>query len=218
MVIMVSIPRSGSKLIFDIMYTYFNKIGVNKPFCESYGKCNSVPCSCANNNEIYLTKTHDFDMLHEINPNHKYIVIYRKNKLLNFEAYCRFIYRNEFDNTYNMRNKLPATFFEFDMTQFPAFIQSNQGVLAKYFYRYYDKFIEKYSQEKPNIFIIDEEKINIDLQGLADDLIDFLELDPNEINKDILFDVVNEINITFSNFDDDYYEWFKSNVDKLMNK
>jgi hypothetical protein len=83
---MVSFPRSGQHLVEKILKYCCDEHNIEFKYCEFYGCCNSIPC--VNGNEI--SKNHDFSLDLEINKNYKYLSLYRKDIIIQLEAYYRY--------------------------------------------------------------------------------------------------------------------------------
>jgi len=124
----ISFPRSGQHLLQSILeYILVNH---NKPysFCEYYTCCKTTPCK---KNSIFQ-KNHDFYNTYTILPNNKYIVLYRRDKILQLESYYRFII-----------NKNHKEYNDMDLVKFI----NKQST-------YYDNFINKWVN-KENILSIE---------------------------------------------------------------
>lgn len=96
----ISFPRSGQHLIQRTLSKYHKFKNIPFTYCGFYDCCNTVPCLY---NSFYQ-KNHDFNGKLFINPEWKYIYLYRKNKLENIEAYFRWKFKEktyENEETYN---------------------------------------------------------------------------------------------------------------------
>lgn len=92
----VSFPRSGQHLIESIIKYLCDDHNINYSYCEFYNCCQSIPCI----NESLFNKNHDFwidpinkeyDFNHlKIDNNSKYLVLYRRDLILQLESYYRF--------------------------------------------------------------------------------------------------------------------------------
>ena len=93
MKIIVSFPRSGQHLVEKILKYCCSEHNVEFTYCELYTCCHSIPC--AKGKEI--SKNHDFELDLEINSDIKYVILYRKDIILQLEAYYRYWikYNNE---------------------------------------------------------------------------------------------------------------------------
>ena len=78
----------------------FHKVNnIPYKYCNFYKCCNQIPCKY---NSVYQ-KNHDFDLTLKIQPNQKYLFLYRKNKLEQLEAFYRYERKNKQD--YNDQNE-----------------------------------------------------------------------------------------------------------------
>lgn len=84
--LVVSFPRSGQSIIQNLLSLICYHYNIKHSYCEFYRCCNTVPCC-----KGYLfQKVHDFEMNIEIDKTKKYIVLYRKDPILQMEAFYRF--------------------------------------------------------------------------------------------------------------------------------
>lgn len=81
----ISFPRSGQHLLQSIIKYVCLQHNLYYKFCEYYKCCKSIPCKYNSN---YL-KNHDFYNKLSILDNTKYIVLYRKDKILQLESWYR---------------------------------------------------------------------------------------------------------------------------------
>jgi hypothetical protein len=89
--IIVSFPRSGQHLVESILRYLAEKHEVEWSYCNFYKNargccCNSLPCKEGS----FASKNHDFDIKLPIDDNSKYIAIYRKDMIIQLEAYYRY--------------------------------------------------------------------------------------------------------------------------------
>jgi len=82
----ISFPRSGQHLLSDMLKYVLTEHNLPYQYCEFYGCCQKVPCVKKSN----FMKNHDFDNDYTILPNQKYIVLFRKNIVLQLETFYRF--------------------------------------------------------------------------------------------------------------------------------
>lgn len=126
----ISFPRSGQHLIYEILKSIYFVHDYDFTYCEYYDCCNSVPCIFRS---IYQ-KNHDFTLNYNIIPTKSYVVFYRKNIIHQLEAYYRY--------KINKNNE------QYDLEELLTFINNN-------FY-YYINFYKKWIFEKhDNIMCID---------------------------------------------------------------
>lgn len=90
--IIISLPRCGQHMterLLSALYDYYDK---EYSYCSYYdeGCCKTIPCS---NGKLFV-KNHDFKGYINIDPdpNTKYLVLYRADKLDQLEAWFRFKY------------------------------------------------------------------------------------------------------------------------------
>ena len=88
----ISFPRSGQHLTECILKYLCESHGLDYSYCEYYNCCKSTPCSKKN----LFQKNHDFGLENggkvvSIDNNSKYLVLYRKDPILQLESYYRFI-------------------------------------------------------------------------------------------------------------------------------
>ena len=84
--IISSFPRSGQHLTESIFIYLTEKHEVEWSYCNFYNCCNSVPCKEGS----IVSKNHDFDLQLPIDNDIKYIAIYRKDMIIQLEAYYRY--------------------------------------------------------------------------------------------------------------------------------
>lgn len=132
----ISFPRSGQHLTEKVIRYLCEQYGLPFSYCEYYNCCNSVPCL---KNCVYQ-KNHDFDLNLSIKITDKYLVLYRKDPILQLEA-C---YRN------HIFDIIKKEYIYEDLLQY---------IIEKF--DYYKKFIEKWTQDqnKKNIFCMTYEDI-----------------------------------------------------------
>ena len=144
-------------------------------------------------------------LIEEINEDEKYLIIYRKNKCKNIEAYIRLkFWGSGFENN---RTALPDYFFD----------HKENLLMVKKLNNYYEKFIEKYNDSLSNVLIIFSEDIENDLIGVFQKIISFLGIDLDNQTITVMNNVIDETKLQFSHYDEDYYLWFCENIDKIIN-
>ena len=89
----ISFPRSGQHMNERILAEFHQVNNIPYKYCELYNCCQRSPCKY---NSVYQ-KNHDFDLSLKIQPNQKYLFLYRKNKLEQLEAYYRSSRNNKQD-------------------------------------------------------------------------------------------------------------------------
>ncbi len=166
-VVMLSYPRSGSGLMFNILSDIIDeKFTVKRIGCVSYSPaCNTVPCSC--DPPAFLTKNHDFDNTVEIKADINYIVIIRKDKIANIEAYCRFKKLLQTENMTATRN-IDLNVVDID----EAFIKKQD----EYWQRFYNKWV---TTKYKNVWVVYTEDIISAPATIIDKLYELLEMDKN---------------------------------------
>jgi hypothetical protein len=126
----VSFPRSGQHLIESIIRYLYSKLSKEFKYCEYYSCCNSLgKCNLSSN----FQKNHDFwlnsNITYEPNKFHinmydKYLVLYRKDKIKQLEAYYRY-----YINSLNVKRN-------YNYDDLISFINGNS--------QYYDNFVTKW--------------------------------------------------------------------------
>uniref|UniRef100_A0A6C0HZS2 Sulfotransferase domain-containing protein n=1 Tax=viral metagenome TaxID=1070528 RepID=A0A6C0HZS2_9ZZZZ len=84
--LVVSFPRSGQSIVQNLLSLICHYYNINHSYCEYYSCCNTIPCSKG----CLFQKVHDFKKDIEIDMTKKYIVLYRKDPILQMEAFYRF--------------------------------------------------------------------------------------------------------------------------------
>jgi hypothetical protein len=136
----ISFSRSRQHLIQRLLnqiYIYYKK---EFTYCEYYSCCQKVPC--AKNNEFQ--KNHDFNMNLFIPPEDKFIVLYRSDKIKQYESYFRLSYFKKEIGNVNLNYNYEELF-----KRLINFIQNNSN--------YYNNFVKKYitSNTYKNLLIIE---------------------------------------------------------------
>jgi hypothetical protein len=101
MSIMVSFPRSGQHLVERILSYCCEQHDVEFTYCEFYTCCESLPCKEGKQ----ISKNHDFNLRLEIENNTKYVSLYRKDIIIQLEAYYRYWIKYN-DEKYEYKNLL----------------------------------------------------------------------------------------------------------------
>ena len=190
----ISFPRSGQHLTERILKEFHQVNNIPYKYCEFYNCCRTTPCKY---NAVYQ-KNHDFSVSLKIQPNQKYLFLYRKNKLEQLEAYYRYIKKNKQDykNLNDYQNLLKfcrskSSYYDKLVAKFVN--NNNENILcidyndflknpSKTFHKIINFFGLKYSFDYVNNFIINrdekiEKKNSIDkslLIKLTKDLNDIL--------------------------------------------
>ena len=131
--IIVSYPRSGQHLVAEILKRISGIKKVPYKYCNTYNCSGELPCIC----NPTIQKWHDFDLMDgkpgiPIDKENRYLVLYRKDKLENLEAYYRFLRRNAV----------------YSIDDFFSFYKSP--------YNYYDTFVQKWVLQAPsNVQVLD---------------------------------------------------------------
>lgn len=124
----ISFPRSGQQLISQILKLIYNLHNYEYSYCEYYTCCECVPCKF---NAIYC-KNHDFSLDYEIKDNEIYTVFYRKNIVLQLEAYYRY--------------RISKTKEEYKLSNLLIFIDNNFDYYVNFYRKWvYDKSPDVYS-------------------------------------------------------------------------
>lgn len=132
----ISFPRSGHNLLNDIFCKWFeyNNKSEQYTYCEFYNCCNNFPCK----NNSLVTKNHDYTLNLKINQKLKYVIQYRKDPILQLDAYFRHTLKNkeklDYDNPIYYSKLL-------------SFIIGN--------IKYYKQFTKKWIIKNDNFFIIE---------------------------------------------------------------
>ncbi len=87
----ISFPRSGQHMIERMLSEFYKAENIPYKYCEYYTCCRQIPCKYNANYQ----KNHDFKLQLKIEPNQKYLFLYRKNKLEQLEAFYRFKKKNK---------------------------------------------------------------------------------------------------------------------------
>lgn len=128
----ISFPRSGQHLVESILGYIYKKLNKDFTYCEFYSCCNKIgECPKKSN----FQKNHDFWINKDYNKfliknSDKYLVLYRKDKIKQLEAYYRFYVKTS-------RKKLVYNYDELI-----SFAKNNS--------LYYDNFINKWVNNNLN--------------------------------------------------------------------
>jgi len=131
----ISFPRSGFNLTHRLLKNFHLQNNLEFIFCKYYDCCkHSNICEL----NYKFQRHHDFKLSIKINGNHKYLFLYRKNKIEQLEAYFRYINPNINFNYKNPNDYLKLKKFIIDKS------------------KYYDDLVDKYTSKKRyNILVID---------------------------------------------------------------
>lgn len=91
--VIVSFPRSGQHLIESVLRFLCTKIGKEFSYCEFYNCCKNLPCEKGS----FFSKNHDFQLNLNIKDDSKYLVLYRRDIILQLESYFRFQVGKEYE-------------------------------------------------------------------------------------------------------------------------
>jgi hypothetical protein len=128
MYFIISYPRSGQHLIASLLEYAVTGHGVEYSYCEFYSCCGSIPCKKGS----MFMKNHDVTQDIPITPENKYLVLYRKDPILQLEAYARYI----------LKEKKPR------LEETIQFIRNNRPK--------YDRFVQKWCHDSmPNVLVLD---------------------------------------------------------------
>ena len=106
---LISIPRSGQHLTQRILAHYCKNMNIEFSYCEYYGHCKKIPCACEPRR--LFQKNHDFNLNIPIDPQNKYLILYRTNKTEQLESWFRF-YSSK-DNTFTSNQEYISKFVKF---------------------------------------------------------------------------------------------------------
>lgn len=120
----ISLPRSGQHLLQSILEYVCLQHGLPYQFCEYYSCCKTVPC-CKESN---FTKNHDFHDDYIILDDQKYVVLYRKDMILQLEAFYR--------------NKIKRFNEKYDIDDLKLFYKNQKN----YYLRFVKKWVENENQ------------------------------------------------------------------------
>ena len=82
---LISFPRSGQHLMERLLKDVYQYYGLGFSYCEFYSCCRKAPCSKGS----LFTKNHDFGINLPIVDRYRYLVLYRRDKLRQLEAWFR---------------------------------------------------------------------------------------------------------------------------------
>jgi hypothetical protein len=89
----ISYPRSGQHMVASILEYLVIGHGMEYSYCDFYNCCYSIPCKKGS----IFQKNHDFDENISITSENKYLVLYRKDPILQLEAYARYMNTTSFE-------------------------------------------------------------------------------------------------------------------------
>jgi hypothetical protein len=132
----ISFPRSGSHLTFNVLEYLHKEHKLSYSECEFYTCCKQTPCPKGR----IFQKNHDFLLDLPILDTKKYIVLYRKDKIKQLDAYYRFTTESQWKQPY-------------DIDTLSIFCKNKSS--------YYDDFMKKWlhNHSNTNILSIDYETI-----------------------------------------------------------
>lgn len=142
---LISFPRSGQHLTECILGYLCDTHGIKYSYCEYYSCCQSIPCK----KESLFQKNHDFGIengkeIVKINNESKYLVLFRKDPILQLESYYRYILSNSNSNSEKYISEVSS--YEYD--DLLKFVKSKLP--------YYNKFLEKWiNNDKDNILKVE---------------------------------------------------------------
>jgi hypothetical protein len=141
---LISFPRSGQHLTECILSYLCESHGIDYSYCEYYKCCNSTPCKKGS----IFQKNHDFEIEKDkgmiINNESKYLVLFRKDPILQLESYYRYILSNKNSNSEKYISEVSS--YEYD--DLLKFVKSKLP--------YYNKFLEKWiNNDKDNILKVE---------------------------------------------------------------
>lgn len=129
---LIAFPRSGLCVLQRMFKEYFETSKYKKwHYCEYYSCCKNIPCIHTHKSKIMLQKNHDYGLDVEISPDKKYVVLYKKDIVLQLESYFRYHWH------YNLKKfKRPNYDEEFTYGQLESFVLSYKD--------YYNQFLQKW--------------------------------------------------------------------------
>lgn len=188
---LISFPRSGQGLIEKILNYLCEKHDIPFSYCEFYTCCKKIPCK----KKSFFQKNHDFHLKLNINSNYQYIILYRKDKIKQLEAYYRYrLHNNWNDAAYDYNNLL-------------SYIKENSN--------YYDNFIKKWisnTLNHPNFLYIEYYDLVNDPLKWSKILFSYIFPQIN-IQEQIFINMLNDIPIKiFNSISDDVYSKLQSDL------
>lgn len=198
MPIIVSYPRSGSNLICKILKGLTHIIDFQITVCYNYNSCKTVPCSCPNTS--FITKTHDFDLSHQIRNDIKYIFMYRSDKIKNIDAYLRMLDQK----TVYTREELPRNYFQ----------NANNIKSVKNMSNYYDGLVKKYNG--PNVMIILTDEIETDIYAQIIRILQYFDINITGKEELIKNYILENYSVEFAKFSEEYYNWITDNINNII--
>lgn len=169
----ISFPRSGEELTVRLLNHIYNYYNLKFSHCNYYNCCQQIPCK---ENKCFQ-KNHDFNLDLHLDKNEKFIVLFRKNKITQFESYFRFIFLNEQSKDNANINYNEHTIFN----KLINFMNTHSI--------YYDNFVSKYIINKyPYSFVIEYSDLIYNPKKYIRGLIYYLNLSSNN-NVDISTDI-----------------------------
>ena len=165
----ISFPRSGQHLLNNMLEYVLTEHNLPYKYCEFYSCCRTVPCS----NKSNFMKHHDFETDYTILPKQKYIVLSRKDIILQLEAWYRF---------HITVNSLP-----YDITDLKISCVKNKS--------YYNRFIQKWvNNDNENILKIEYYDLVENPKDYMRKIMEFLYPDI-ELKETVLEKMVNHLKI-----------------------
>lgn len=155
----ISFPRSGQHLFERLLAHIYDYYGKKFSYCEFYNCCRKIPCK----KKCLFQKNHDFGLNLKIKTDEKFLILYRKDKILQLESFFRyenFFRKDKFNAGIDYEN------------------ETNFNELVKYIKKkskYYNRFVNKYV--KSNQF----------KQALVVEYDDFLNNSKNYIKQLVLY-------------------------------
>ena len=179
---LISFPRSGQHMTWKLLFKIFKLQDIpGLTACEFYGCCRSIPCKYGK----VIMKNHDFDLNLAFPRSDKVIVLYRKDPILQLEAYYRF------ENRHRNIQKV---------TQFKDF--------RNFYYKnitYYRRFVNKWVREDVPWKSFDYDSYVKHPFETLKSILEYLWPEIKFLDENIQ-KVIDEIGISYKHFiDEEYY-------------
>lgn len=124
----ISYPRSGQHLVSTILEYMTTAHDMEYSYCEFYSCCRTFPCK----KDALFLKNHDLDGKVPITPENKYLVLYRKDPLLQLEAYARYKNKTSMEQVVNFIHHHKKSYDRFVMKWCSTTTTSNILVVDYY--------------------------------------------------------------------------------------
>jgi len=110
----ISFPRSGQHLVAGVMEYITKGHDLEFSYCDFYSCCKSIPCQ---KGSIFM-KNHDMphhrnNIRVPIDQQNKYLVLYRKDPILQLEAYARYLDKKTLEEVISSIRKSRAYYNKF---------------------------------------------------------------------------------------------------------